>query len=206
MVRLQNLRVPMWCGLTTVLALLSACETPTAIEELELDELALHKGKGGVVTRSEDRNLLLATADPESGLLTAHYPNVTVFTQVTGCDAPAFDEALQVVTIEYPDGSTRIHARGKVFVRVYDLAGFPANVCEEPLAQGQVRIRGALKSEGPNAPPVGNFISGGTITMSAVGKEHGERIRLRTRTVLDGSGAFPLPGTIRLGHRNGHHH
>ena len=183
--------------LAVLLAVASfACTPDTTAPPVSDSDVAPHllaafdPGNGAVVTRLEDGNIFFPTVDSKNDLLSIHYGSSASYEIFPGCPVPPFQEALSVTQVQTPKGKVLSQVSGETFVRVFDLAGFPANVfgCQDPIAQGPIKLHGVLESPGT----AGHLSSNGVITNTADGSD----VRLHHTVTLDGS--FPAPGTVRL--------
>lgn len=158
---------------------------------------AADPGNGATVMRLTDPQALLATGDPETGLVAVHYASATSFSGFTGCPVPPFEGVINLQLVTVSPGMQKRLFNGNAYVRVYDLAGFPFNVfaCVTPIAEGTVDIHGEdhLEAPGVFVTAEGRFSSNGVITRNADGSD----VRLHHSTTFKGS-SLPLPGTVRL--------
>jgi len=191
--------IPTTFALAAVVWVSIACsESPT--EPLALNEAvlepALDPGGGAMVVRLTDDGFLLPTADLQSGLVSVHYNSAAFVGGFLGCELPPFEGVVDLQLVNGPTGKVKRLFSGSVWVRVVALAGFPFNLCGEPIAEGTVDIHGVdhLVAPGVFEGARGSFASNGMITRNADGSD----VRLHHTTKLDGSGGFPPTGTVRL--------
>jgi hypothetical protein len=189
------MHVPRMIGLVAAFGALAACsETTTEPQPLDSDVVAAASARDHDVTivRSRDGNILVASGDPATGLVAVHYTSAALYTGFVGCPVPPFESEVDVKTATYPSGSTRAQWSGTMYVRVFDLAGFPANVfsCSDPVAQGPIEVHAVQYN--PPSSGESRMSSHGTITKVADGR----KIRLFHEASL--TGALPEPATIRL--------
>ncbi len=195
-----SLVMPRALGLVAGLAFLSACgETPTGSQPLDVlgvsgPSLAMNgNGNGAVVDRFEDDGLILLTQDVEADLYSVHYSNSDVLGAFIGCEVPSFSSTLERLSVLTPTGRVRDQTSGEVYVVVHALAGFPANLCDEAVAEGTIRLRLSVGVSPPGSPgeTVASFGSDGVITHNPDGSD----VRLHhSRKGLQG----PPTGIVRL--------
>ncbi|NNF27919.1 MAG: hypothetical protein HKN73_11910 [Gemmatimonadetes bacterium] len=190
-----NLRIPLTAAAIAAMSL--ACgDTPTEPPptlEADLLSISADPGNGAIVTVFTDDSLVLLTLDGDSGLFSVHYSGSAFLSAFLGCAVPTFTQGPEARLIHRPTGGTHVQSHGDVYVLVYDLAGFPANVlaCDEPLAEGTIRLSLSVGGGGPGNA-VGSFSSNGVITDNSDGGD----VRLHHRRLFRADGSDE--GTVRL--------
>ena len=181
--------VKRFLGLATALVVFSACaETPTQPQPLdsELLTFAADPGNGAIVSHFSNDALLLLTLDFESGLLSVHYADSDNLPGFLSC-VPEFHGAMKSSTVRTPNGKDHNVDSGEVFVFVSSLE---ADICDQPLAQGTIRLQVAV-TRGPPGQTVASFSSNGFITDNSDGSE------VRLHHVRKGVSGPPV-GTVQL--------
>ena len=178
-------------GPIAALALLAACgDTPTAPQPLEVSGASfavVGQGQGAIVDHFSNGTLLLLTRDSESDLYSVHYTDSDF--DLPPC-VPAFHGAMKSGSVTTPNGNAHNQDSGEVYVIVNRLSGFPGNLCDEPLAEGTIRLQVAV-NRGPPGATVASFVSNGWITDNSDGGE----VRLHhVRKGVQG----PPDGTVQL--------
>lgn len=179
--------VPRLLAVVAALAFLSACsDTPTPTQPLEVagpSASVVGQGQGAFVDHFSADGLILMTIDMDAGLYAVHYTNSVQVDNVIATEllpglpcnpVPTFHGALDVLDVLIPSGKGHTRGVGETYVIVHDLSGFPFNLCDEPVAEGAIRLALSIVNQVEmGSPTVGragvSASSNGVITNNADG-------------------------------------